>query len=96
MPEKRLPAIADRAVWEKITKGRAGIRWDSVVEKTWKDLGRDQEKVLSTEKYGGYKTEEVTERLEETGTETENETENRNRSRNENLRQNRTLKLKLK
>ena len=26
MPEKRLPAIVDRAVWEKITKGRAGIR----------------------------------------------------------------------
>ena len=29
MPKKRLPAIADRAVWEKVTKGRAGIRWDS-------------------------------------------------------------------
>ena len=67
MPEKRLPAIVDRAVWEKITKGRAGIRWDSVVEKTWKALGRDQEEVLSTEKYGGYKTEEVKERLEERG-----------------------------
>ena len=26
MPKKRLPAIADRAVWEKVTKGRAGIR----------------------------------------------------------------------
>ena len=33
MPEKKLPAIFDRAVSEKITKGRAGIRWDSVVEK---------------------------------------------------------------
>ena len=33
MPEKRLPAIVDRAVWEKITKGRAGIRWGNVVEK---------------------------------------------------------------
>ena len=53
MPEKRLPAIVDRAVWEKITKGRAGIRWDNVVEKTWKDLGGDQEKVLSIEKFGG-------------------------------------------
>ena len=42
MPEKRLPAIVDRAVWEKITKGEAGIRWDVVVEKTWKDLGGDQ------------------------------------------------------
>ena len=37
MPEKRLPAIVDRAVWEKTTKGRAGIRWDNVVEKIWKD-----------------------------------------------------------
>ena len=33
LPEKRLPAIVDFAVWEKITKGRAGIRWDKVVEK---------------------------------------------------------------
>ena len=38
MPE-RLPAIADRALWEKEIKGRAGIRWDSVVEKVWKDIG---------------------------------------------------------
>ena len=57
MPEKRLPAIDDNAVWEKITKGRAGIRWISVVEKIWKDLGGDQEEVLSLEKFGGYKTE---------------------------------------
>ena len=28
MPKKRLPAIADRDVWEKVTKGRAGIRWN--------------------------------------------------------------------
>ena len=52
MPEKRLPAIVDRAVWEKITKGRAGIRWDNVVEKIWKDLGGGQGEVLSTEKFG--------------------------------------------
>ena len=32
-PKKLLPAIADRAVWEKVSKGRAGIRWDSVVRK---------------------------------------------------------------
>ena len=49
--------MADQAVWEKLTKGRAGIRWDNVVEKIWKDLGRDQEEVLSIEKFGGYKTE---------------------------------------
>ena len=50
MPEKRLPAIVDRAVWEKITKGRAGIRWDNAVEKIWKDLGGDQEEVLSIDR----------------------------------------------
>ena len=48
--------MADRAVWERTTKGRAGIRWDNVVEKVWKDLGGDQEEVLSMEKFGGYKT----------------------------------------
>ena len=56
MPEKRLPAIVDRAVWEKITKGRAGIRWDNVVEKMWKELGGDQEEVLSMERFCGYET----------------------------------------
>ena len=62
-PEKKLPAIVDRAVWEKLTKGGAGIRWDNVVEKKWKDLGGYQEEVLSTEKFGGYKT-QVKERIE--------------------------------
>ena len=57
MPEKRLPAIGDDAVWEKITRVRAGIRWDDVVEKRWQDIGGDQEEVLPTEKFGGYKTE---------------------------------------
>ena len=64
MPEKRLPAIADRAVWEKITKGRAGTRWGKVVERIWKELGGDQEEVLYIEKLGGYKT-KVKERTEE-------------------------------
>ena len=45
---------ADRAVWEKITKGR--IRWDNVVEKKCKESG-DQEEVLPIEKFGGCKTE---------------------------------------
>ena len=31
MPKNRLPAIADRAVWEIVTKGRGRIRWDRVV-----------------------------------------------------------------
>ena len=64
MSEKRLPAIVDRDVWEKIAEGRAGIRWDSVVETIWKDLEGDQEEVLSLEKFGGYKT-KVKERIEE-------------------------------
>ena len=38
--------------WEKITKGRAGIRWDNVVEKKLKDLGGDQGEVLSIEIFG--------------------------------------------
>ena len=57
MPKKRLPAIADRAVWEKGQKGRAGIRWESVVEKVWKDIGGNQREILSIDKFGGYKTE---------------------------------------
>ena len=39
MPEMRSPAVADGAVWEKVTKWRAGIRWDIIVEKVWKDIG---------------------------------------------------------
>ena len=57
MPEKRLPDTADRAVWEKIAKGRAGIRWDNVVDRVGKDLGGDKEEVLPTKKFGGLKTE---------------------------------------
>ena len=53
----RSPAIADRAVWESVAKGRAGIRWDSVVEKVWKDIGGNQEEILSIDKFAGYKTE---------------------------------------
>ena len=41
-PKKRLPALADRAVWKKVTKERAGIRWDSAVKKERKDLGGKQ------------------------------------------------------
>ena len=42
---------------EKVTKERAGIWWDSVVENVWKDTGGSQEETLSIEKFGGYKTE---------------------------------------
>ena len=51
----RLPAIVDRAVWEKVTKGRAGIRWDSVVEKVWKGIGGNQEEAMPAGKFGKYK-----------------------------------------
>ena len=66
--KKRLPAIADRAVWEKATKGRAGTMWDIVVEKVWKDIGGNQEDILAVEKFAGCKTEikeniEIRERL---------------------------------
>ena len=54
MPKKRLPAIADRAAREKVTKGRAGIRWDDVVEKAWNDIGGNHEEILSIERFGGY------------------------------------------
>ena len=57
MPKKRLPAIVDRAVWEKATKGQPGIRWDSVVEKTWKYTGGNREEMMSAEKFGRYKAE---------------------------------------
>ena len=65
-----MPAVTDRAVWQKVTKERAGIRWDSVVEKVWKDRGGNQEilsierldrggnqEILSIERFAGYKTE---------------------------------------
>ena len=45
-------------MWEKVTKGRAGTRWDSVVEKVGKDIGGGkQEMLLSTPQFVGYKTE---------------------------------------
>ena len=44
-------------VWEKVTKGRAGVRWDSVVEKVRKNIGANQEEMLSIEKFAGCKTE---------------------------------------
>ena len=63
MLKKRLPAIVDRGVWEKVTKGRAGTRWDSVVQKARKDIGRSQEEVMSDGKFRRYKAEEVEEMI---------------------------------
>ena len=55
MTKKRLPAIVDR--WEKLTKGRAGKRWDSIVEKVWNGIGGSQEEVMSAGNFGKYKAE---------------------------------------
>ena len=63
MPKKRLPAITDRAVLEKVNKGRAEVKWDGVVEKVWKEIGGNQEEILSINKFGGCKA-EVKERIE--------------------------------
>ena len=43
-------------MWEKVTKGRAGIRWNSVVEKVWKGIGGNQAEILSIYMFAGYKT----------------------------------------
>ena len=32
------------------------LGWDSVIEKIWKNIGGNQEEILSVEKFGGYKT----------------------------------------
>ena len=45
MKKKGLPAITDKAVREKATNGPAGIRWDSVVEKVWKDIRKPRDDV---------------------------------------------------
>ena len=32
----------------EMAKARAGIRWDSVVEKVWKDVGGNQKEIMSS------------------------------------------------
>ena len=56
MQRKRLPAIVDRFVWEKRMKGKAGIRWDKVVENIWKEIGGNTNEIMSIEDVGEYKT----------------------------------------
>ena len=51
-----MPAIVDRAVWKKGTKGQTGIRWDKEVEKVWKGIGGNKVEVLSIGESAGYKT----------------------------------------
>ena len=50
-------ATVDRAVRKKVTKGRVGVGWDSIVEKVWKGIEGNQEEVTSVDKFGRQKTE---------------------------------------
>ena len=43
MPKMRLSAIANGAVWEKVSKGRAGTRWDNAVDEVCKEMGGNQD-----------------------------------------------------
>lgn len=56
MPRKILPATVDEAVWNKVTNGHAGIRWDSVANKECEDTRRNQDEIISRCECGGYKT----------------------------------------
>ena len=57
MPEKRLPATTDRAVWEKITNGRAGTRWGTCsCRQNMEGFRRPRGGTVHRE-VGGYKTE---------------------------------------
>ena len=49
-----MPAVADRAVWENVTKARDGIAGIAQSRK----YGRlyEETKILSIERFGGYKT----------------------------------------
>ena len=55
MQIKRLPAIVDRAVWKKVTKGQP-VRWDKEVEIVWQEIGGNKDEVLSIGESAGYKT----------------------------------------
>ena len=56
MQSKRLPAIVDRAVCKKVTKGQP-VRWDKEVERVWQEIGGNKDDVLSIGgESAGYKT----------------------------------------
>ena len=48
-----MTAIGDRVLWEKVTRGRAGTRGDSVVEKVWKDIGGTKKRSCPQRSLGG-------------------------------------------
>lgn len=45
-----------RTVWNKKTRGQAGIQWDRIVENVWKEIGGSQDEILSIDEGGVYKT----------------------------------------
>ena len=55
MQSKRLPAVVDRAVWKKVTRGQP-VRWEKEVEKVWQEIGGNKDEVLSIGESAGYKT----------------------------------------
>ena len=56
MQRKRLPAIVDRAVWKKVSKGQP-VRWDNEVERVWQEIGGNKDEVLSIGESAGYNAE---------------------------------------
>ena len=55
--------MVGRAVWEKLTKGRARRRWDTAAQEIWRHIGGNQEEMMPAENFGRHKT-EVEERIE--------------------------------
>ena len=47
MSKKRLRATIDGTIWQKVTKGQDGIKWDSVVENVWAEIGVNQDEIMS-------------------------------------------------
>ena len=46
MKSKKLPAIVDRVVWKKVTKGQP-VWCDKEVERVWHEIGGNKDEVLS-------------------------------------------------
>ena len=67
IPIPRLPALFGKALWEKVRKGRDGIRWDSVDKHELNNRGWNQEDIMAAETLGRHKSksEETLEAKEE-------------------------------
>ena len=51
-----MATIAYSAERNKETTGRDKVRWYRVVERVWKDIEGNQEEILATGRFAGYKT----------------------------------------